>query len=66
MSAGAIKFTDDELDDIHAVVGRTCSMFEAFRLFFNIKDKSTIDTLDVEDFAISFYTQYNARYGVHY
>jgi hypothetical protein len=39
---------------------------DAYRFYHNLDLDAVIETVDVEDFAIAFYTQYNKTFGVRY
>ena len=63
------KFDDQQLDylqKVHDASGPRCAY--AFYLGRDnfMTQTSDIETTDVEDFCIEFYTQYNSRFGTRY
>jgi hypothetical protein len=58
------KFSDSELDTIHQFMEINIGgPVYAYRWYKGLKEDAAIRTGDVEDFAISFYTQYNKQRG---
>lgn len=58
------KFSDKELEEIQFVMemNREFGPRAAFRFYHKLVEGTTIPTEDVEDFIISFMTQYNAQH----
>jgi len=56
------NFTHEQLMNIYRTHQRSGPR-EAYREFHN-DYSGDVRTLDVEDFAIAFYTQYNSRFGL--
>jgi hypothetical protein len=62
MSYSIYQFTDHELDTIHQFMELSpFGPVHAFRWYKGLKEDAQLRTGDVEDFAISFYTQYNRQ-----
>lgn len=60
MAYSTYKFTPFELEVIHDMLEESeFGLPKAFRWYKGLKNTDQIRTGDVEDFAISFYTQYN-------
>jgi len=60
-------FTHGELDYLQAMVDNNeFGVRDAYRFYHNLDLDAVIATVDVEDFAIAFYTQYNKTFGVRY
>lgn len=58
------RFNDQELTKIQSVMELNGEFGPraAFRFYHKLSDNTTIPTEDVEDFIISFMTQYNAQH----
>jgi hypothetical protein len=58
------RFNEQELEHIQTVmeINHEFGPRAAFRFYHKLSDSTTIPTEDVEDFIISFMTQYNAKY----
>lgn len=55
-------FTDNQLNAIHQWMELTPFVSEPYRWYMGLKENAVVATNDVEDFAIAFYTAYNAKY----
>ena len=69
MSLTAPKFDDTMLDYIqiiHDGHGPRCALAFFLGRQNYLNDTADLNTNDVEDFIIGFYTQYNNRFGVRY
>ena len=62
------NFTTTELDHIHTVmeINKEFGPRAAFRFHHKLSDTDSIPTEDVEDFTISFMSQYNKEFGETY
>ena len=62
------RFSNTELEQIQFVmeVNHEFGPRAAFRFYHKLSDSTTIPTEDVEDFIISFMTQYNAKHPMTY
>ena len=60
-------FSHGELDYLQALVDDSpFGVRDAYRFYHNLDPDAEINTTDVEDFAIAFYTQYNRTFGMRY
>lgn len=61
------QFTKTELDTIHEFMETNIGgPVYAYRWYKGLRESQSVRTGDVEDFAVSFYTQYNYTYGRTY
>lgn len=61
------KFTDRQLQDLRVIHDRYGSRaIYAMALGRDFRDTRDLDTLEVEDFSIAFYTAYNSVFGITY
>jgi|LakMenEpi03Aug12_release.lakeMendotaPanAssembly.Ray.scaffolds.fasta_scaffold520674_3 hypothetical protein len=62
------QFSEKELDEIQFVmeVNQEFGPRAAFRFYHKLSDRTIIPTEDVEDFIISFMSQYNAKHPMTY
>jgi hypothetical protein len=59
------EFTKQQLEQVFVVweINKEFGPVAAYRWFHKLKDNDKVETGDVEDFAISFMSQYNAQFG---
>ena len=59
-------FSDEQLDTIHDMLEVTPWVSDPYRWYMGLPVGAEVSVSEVEDFAIAFYTGYNARYGWTY
>jgi hypothetical protein len=60
-------FSHGELDYLRDLVDNNpFGVRDAYRFYHALTEDTAINTTDVEDFAIAFYTQYNKTFGMRY